>query len=463
MMVMNRTGWINRGALQDRSGWRGLWLSHLIGIAILIQFTLERAVTAEIPYNRIIDLPIRLILVWLVLDRIGRFGRVKINAWDWFHLTFLSAFGFASIYAELFMSRDTGLLNYITWLLQHGQPFLYYIAVREGFNRKGFRIDLVLRWIVVTVTVCCVIALLQALDIGNMRYHINEFYNQRRTEAMMEGPSAPWQARGVASHANLMAMIILFGMVALVAYVNQKKLGLFELFAGVLFVGTLFATYSRTGIVTMVLMGGAFVVLLGLQQRYRQAFLVMFGLVGLVFAFISAVFAFNIERYQVFVRGAGVVKKEASRGLYGVYARQEAFAKAMELGSKYPITGVSPASSLMNRQRIITSSPYAFDGLVLNVYAFTFVQYGIYGLVYLFGVLGTCFWHLRYARTKQVFAGAAFFAGVVLAATGMTENTLFSLPSMIIVNVVMAAALTKVMEGEKEPARNPLAIRGFAV
>lgn len=463
MMVMNRTGWINRGALIDRSGLRGLWLSHLIGIAILIQFVLERAVTADIPYNRLVDLPIRVILVWLVLDRIGRFGRVKVNAWDWLHLFFMAAYGFASIYAELFMSRDTGLINYIQWLLQTVQPYFYFIAVREGLNRKGFRFDIVLRWIIVVVSVCCVIGLLQALDVGNMRHHINEFYDQRRTEAFMEGPSAPWQARGVASHANLMAMIILFGMVALVAYVNQKKLGIFELAAGVLFVGTLFATYSRTGIVTMALMGAAFVLLLGIQRRYRQAFLVMFGLAGLLFAFVTAVFAFNIERYQVFVKGAGVVKKETSRGLYGVYARQEAFAKAVELGSKYPITGVSPASSLLNRQRIVTSSPYAFDGLILNVYAFTFVQYGIYGIIYLFGILGTCFWFVRYLRGKQVFAGAAFFTGVVLAATGMTENTLFSLPSMIIVNVVMAAALNRVMEGEKEPARNPLAIRGFVV
>lgn len=460
MMVMNRVGWTNRGTLADRSGIRGLVLSHLIGLAILLQFVLERAVTFELPYNRLVDIPIRLIIVWLMLDRIGRIGRVKVSGWDWLHLFFISAYGFASVYADLFMSRDTGVLGYISWSIQFIQPYFYFLAVREGLNRRGFRIDIVLRWIIFTVAVCCAVALLQALDVANMRYHIDEFYQQRKAESQMEGPSAPWQARGVAPHANSMAMVILFGIVALVAYVNQRKLGVFEVLAGALFMGTLFATYSRTGIVTIGLMGGAFVMLLVLQQRYRAAFLVMFGLVGLLFAFMTAVFAFNIERYQVFVKGVGVVKKEPSRGLYGVYARQESFNKAIELGSKFPLTGVSPASSLLNRQRVVTSSPYAFDGLVLNVFAYAFVQFGVYGLVYLFGTLGICLGFIRYARTKQVFSASAFFAGVVILATGITENSLFTLAPMIIVNVVMAAALSKVTQRDDLPARSR--IFGFA-
>lgn len=436
---------------------RGLVLSHLIGIAILFQFIFERAIEFELPYNRIVDLPIRLIAVWLVIDRLGRMGRVKINAWDWLHLFFMSAYGMASIYADLYMARDSGLINYIQWMLQNLQPFLYFVVVREGLNRKGFRMDIVIRWIVTTVSICCVIALLQALDVGGARNHINEFYRQRQAEAQMEGPSAPWQARGVATHANTMAMIILFGMVALVANSIQRRFSWLDGITWILFIGTLFATYSRTGIVTMVLMGGAFVLLLVIQQKYRQASMVTLGLIGLLFAFISAVYAFNIERYQVFVKGVGVVKKEPSRGIYGVYARQETFAKAIDLGSKYPITGVSPASSLLNRQRLITSSPYAFEGLVLNVYAFAFVSYGIIGLIFLGGILGTCLWFLRYARSRQVFAAPAFFTGIVLMATGMTENTLFALLPMIIVNVVMAAALHKLLAEPVAQAPNPLA------
>lgn len=454
MMVMNRQGWTNRGSLADKSGVRGLVLSHLIGIAFLFQFIFERAITAEIPYNRIVDLPIRLIAVWLVLDRLGRLGRVKINAWDFFHLFFVSAYGFASIYADLFMSRDSGLINYIQWMIQILQPYLYFVVVREGLNRRGFRMDIVIRWIIATVAICCVIALFQALDIGGARFHIDSFYRQRQAEAKMEGPSMPWQARGVATHANSMAMMILFGMVALVAYANQRKMTVLEWGAGLLFLGTLFATYSRTGIATLAIMGVSFVILLLIQKKYRQAILVMGGMAGLLFAFVSAVYAFDIERYQVFVKGVGVVKKEPSRGIYGVYARQESFAKAIELGSKYPITGVSPASSLLNRQQLITSSPYAFEGLVLNVFAFSFVSYGIYGLIYLAGTLGTCFWFLKYSRTRQVYAGPAFFAGVVLMATGITENTLFALTPMIIVNIVMAAALTKVQQPATAKAPN---------
>ena len=67
--------------LPDRSGTRGLILSHLIGFAIAVQFLLDRAVTLEIPYNRFVDIPIRLILVWLVIDRVGRQGKMKLTVW----------------------------------------------------------------------------------------------------------------------------------------------------------------------------------------------------------------------------------------------------------------------------------------------------------------------------------------------------------------------------------------------
>lgn len=436
------------GSLPDTSGSRGLVLSHLIGIAVMIQFLLDRAITFSLPYNRLVDVPIRLILVWLIIDRVGRVGQRKLTAWDIAQLGFVGAHGVASVYADLYMARDAGLINYLEWMLQTTQPFFYFLAVREGLNRKGFRPDIVINWIIVTIVVACAVALLQALDVGGMRRRIDDFYDQRRTEASLEGASAPWQARGIAAHANAMAMLILVGFISLVASVGYRKLGWFELFAGMLFLGTLFATYSRTGIVTLVTMAMGFVLLLFIQRKYREAFISIGVLTLLMFSFLVAVEVFDIQRYKVFTKGVGVVKNEESRGLWGWYQRQKVLRESVKLMEKYPITGVTAASGALNRQRLIIKSPYTVEGLLLNIYGFSLTAYGLYGLSYVCAILGICFYQLKYVRSKRAFAAAAFFAGLVLAVSGMSENTLFNLHSMVVVNCIMAFGLTALQKRE---------------
>lgn len=444
------------GALPDQSGVRGVALSHLIGFAIAIQFLLDRAVSFSLPYNRFVDLPIRLILVWLILDRVGRKGRFKLTGWDVFQLFFVGAHGVASIYADLYMSRDTGLFNFFEWGLQIVQPYFYFIAVREGLLRKGFRPDILLNWIIGVISVACVIAMLQALNPVGMRHTIDTFYHQREAEMLMEGPSAPWQARGVTAHANAMAMLILVGFIAVIASASYRKWGWFELLASGLMLVTLFATYSRTGIATMVALSLAFILSLFFQKKYREGFIGLGVISMLLVVFLVSVEAFNIQRYQVFTKGVGVVRNEGNRGLWGLYQRQKVLSDSVRLMEKFPITGVSAASAALNKQRIIIRSAYNVEGLLLNVYGYSFVSYGMYGIVYLCGLLGTCLYQLRFARGNRAFAGAAFFAGVVLLVSGISENTLFTLQIMVIVNCVMALALTKLQKVRDERA-DPLA------
>lgn len=429
-------------ALPDRSGLRGLMLSHLIGFAVAVQFLLDRAVTFTLPYNRLVDLPIRLVLVWLILDRVGRQGRMKLTAWDLTNLLFVAIMGAFAVYADLFMVRDSGLIAYFENTLRLLQPYLYFLAVREGLLRKGFRPDIVLYWIVGVVSVACIVALVQALNLGGLRQNIDIFYKQRLAEASMEGPSAPWQARGVTTHANAMAMFLVAGFVSLVALINYRRMGWIEFLAGALFVVTLFATYSRTGIVTFVCLAIGYAGVLVFMKKYAAASAVGVGLVGLLVLFVGLVEAFDIQRYQVFSKGLSVVKNDPNRGMWGWYQRQRVVQRSTRLMEKYPVTGVAAASSALNRQRVIVKNAYTIEGLLLNTYAYAFVSYGLNGLLFIGGVLGTCFYQIKYLRTNRAFAMPAIFAGIGLLVSGFSETTMFTYQVMIPVNIVIALALS---------------------
>lgn len=436
---------------------RGYWLSHLIGICFVIPFVFDRIVQGEIFYTRLVDIPIRLVAVWLILDRVGRRGRVHITLWDYLHLGFAGMYGLALIYADLYMQRDSGLNNYLTWVSNNFSPYFYFLIAREGTLRRGFKPYVVVQWMLSTLLFSCVVALTQSLNILGLRHFVDDMVHQRQAEATMEGPSQAWQARGLFVHANNMAIMMIMGLALLFSAGYYKRFGIFEWICGVMFVGTLFATYSRTGIVSVVVLALGVISLLFVQRKTRIAFVSLFALGSLMFAFVTAVFVFDIKRYQIFVKGEGVVRKEADRGMYGWYARQESLRKAINLGMKYPFTGVNSATSALNRQNIIQRSAYTFEGLLLNVYGYAFVSYGVVGLLYLFGALFALIVpNLKYIRTRHVFSSGAILCGLAIAITGMSENTLFSLGHMTVVNIIMAFAVQRIRRPEESKPQNTL-------
>ncbi len=438
---------------------RGVVLSHMIGFCFAFTFIFERVLQGEIYYTKYVDIPIRLVAVWLLIDRVGRRNRVKISLWDYLHLGFAGLYGAALVYADLFMQRDTGLINYLTWISSNFNPYFYFLIVREGTLRRGFRPYIVVQWMLWTLFIACVVALTQALNLAGLRSQIDDFVRQRQAEARMEGPSQPWQARGLFVHANNMAIMIIMGFALLAAAGNYRRFGFFEWLCGATFVVTLFATYSRTGIVSAVVMALGFIVVLIAQKKHRVAFISLFALGALMFGFVTAVYAFDIKRYQVFVKGEGVVKKESERGLYGWYARQESLRKAIDLAQKYPFTGASVASSALNNQNVIQRSVYTFEGLLLNVYGYSFVSYGLIGLAYLAGVLfALTFPQLKYFGSKYAFPPGAALCGLAIAITGMSENTLFSIGHMTVVNIIAAFAFQKVVRFAVPEPASPLSL-----
>lgn len=424
---------------------RGYWLSHLIGLCFAIPFVLDRIIPGDVFFTRFVDIPIRLVAVWLILDRVGRRGRIKVSMWDYLHLGFAGAYGLALIYADLFMQRDSGLNNYLSWISNNFSPYFYFLITREGTLRRGFRPYVVVQWMLATLFFACCVALTQSLNLLGLRSFIDETLNQRAAESKMEGPSQVWQARGIFVHANNMAIMMIMGLALLFSAGYYRRFGIFEWLCGIMFIGTLFATYSRTGIVSVVVLALGVIALLFVQKKTRLAFVSLFAMGALLFAFVTAVFAFDIKRYQIFVKGAGVVKKDEERGMYGWYARQESLRKAIDLGMKHPFTGVNSATSAINRQNIIQKSAYTFEGLLLNVYGYAFVSYGIVGLLYLFGALyALVVPNLRFVRTRYVFSSGAILCGLAIAITGMSENTLFSLGHMTVVNILMAFAVQRI-------------------
>lgn len=433
---------------------RGVVLSHMIGMCFAFSFLFERVIQGEIYYTRFVDIPIRLLAVWLMLDRVGRRGRIKIALWDYLHLGFAGLYGLALVYADLYMQRDSGLINYISWISSNFSPYFYFLIVREGTLRRGFKPYVVMMWAVTAVFIACLLALAQALNILGLRYTIDTIIRQRQAEATMEGVSMPWQARGIFVHANNMAIIIIMGIAMLVGCGNYKRFGIFEWICGVTFIATLFATYSRTGIVTAVVMALGLIGLMFVQRKAKLAFVSLFALGALVFTFMSAVYIFDIKRYQVFVKGEGVVKKESERGLYGWYNRREVLAKAIDTAMKYPFAGVKIATSALNNSNVIQRSTYTFEGLILNVYGYAFVSYGLIGLLYLGGtIFALTIPQFKYFRTKYAFPVGAAMCGLAIVITGMSENTLFSPLHMTMVNIVMALAVQKVTRRAEEPSK----------
>ncbi len=419
---------------------RGNIAAHLLGLAFLFQFVLERAFTFEsIPFTSLIQIPMRLIAIWLILDRVGRKGRFKIRTWDYIHLVFMAVFGIILVYADLKMNRPTGLGNYVSWISNFFYAYTWGLLVREAALRPGFSFNILTRWMLITFTVLCVIALSQALNVAGARGLIDRFYHQREAELHMEGPSEPWQARGASPHANSLAILLLTGFGVVIARFSLKKFDWFDWTAGVLMVATIFATYSRTGMVGLFAIAIAVVITLVREKKIYASMVSLFVLFSLTALFAGAVFAFNIKRYKILVEGEGQVKNLAANQVGSWYLRGKTINKAIEKSKQYPLTGIEAASQVVNNVRVISRDPYSVEGMLLNIYVFAFLSYGIWGLLFIGGLYACLFAQLITVRHKM--SRALFVMGVMLAVTGISENVLFTTQVMTIINILMAAQL----------------------
>lgn len=423
---------------------RGAILSHLIGVCFFLEFVFAPAFPKEILYTRLLDWPIRILGVWLLLNRFGKQWRPKLTAWDWTHVLFVAGYGFALTYAELFMIRDTGLVNYINWANHFLNGYFYFLVVRESCSRRGFRVEIVVRWLVGTLSLCCLIALAQAKDFGGMRMYIDNFYHQAEAEMLIEGPSKPWQARAPAVHANSLAIMLVCGLPLLVALSDMRRLKWWDYLSGALIILTLFMTFSRVGVIGAAALSLGLLIALLIRKEYAKAGLALFAVFSLVLAFVIVVYAFDIARFKVLLTSLGSDNQWDSQTTIGWKLRQERLHEALALAEKYPVSGIGAASGALNQEVVLVKNAYTYPGLLLNVYAYSFVKYGLLGVAFLIAMIGMMLSQMRNLRSRQVFATTMVMLAFALLVTGISENVLFSDEAMITVDVVMAFCVVRV-------------------
>lgn len=373
----------------------------------------------------------------MLVDRVGKQRQVRLSGWDWAHLAFVAGYGCALIYAELYMVRDTGLMNYVGWMNVTLNGYIYFLTVREGLSRRGFRPEILVRWLLATLSVACLLALAQARDFAGMRGMIDGFYHQALLEQHMEGPSEAWQARAPTAHANSLAMLLLCGLPLLIGLADMRKLRWFDWIAGGLIIVTSIMTYSRIGILCLAAIGLALIVAWSYRKEYHRAAAATFGLIAFVVAFTAIVMIFDISRFKVLMEHESPVAGLSTQTA-GWRAREMSLKSSVARAEEYPLTGLKAASSANNQEDLYVKSQFTYSGLLLNVYVYSFVSYGLIGVAFILALLWLSMSQIRFARGNRAFATAAFVLGVALLTFGIAENVVFYDGAMYTVNIVMA-------------------------
>ena len=154
---------------------KGRVLSHLLGMVIASQFVVSGAAHEHIPYAKLplntawLDVPLRVILIWLILDRNWRIGKLKFTAWDAIALGFPVIVGLAypfSVSDPTIGASADGFKAFFGDMLRF---YTVFILVREGHLRAGFNGRTVLNWVMLGLSASAGLALLQAANVGGVR------------------------------------------------------------------------------------------------------------------------------------------------------------------------------------------------------------------------------------------------------------------------------------------------------
>ena len=450
-MKAGTRNFLNREGRYAHAEARGACLAHVIGACFFLSILIGPSHIGTILNVNPFDWPIRAVAVWLLIDKLGKRQNTKLMGWDWAHLFLVAAYGCALIYADLFMMRDTGFLNYLGWINVTVNGYLYFLLVREGLTRRGFRPEIVVRWVLATLFLACVLALMQARDVAGTRNLINNFYHQAQIELHMEGPSEPWQARAPTTHANALAMLLLCGLPLLFALYDLKKFRWFDWLTAALLVVTIVMTYSRIGILALVAVALASITVWAYRKEYQKAAIALIALLAMGVVFVAAVLVFDISRLKVLVQPSSSLSSFSDRETAGWAARELSIRNSIARGEDYPLTGLKAATSALNQEELIVRNPFTYDGLLLNVYAYSFVSYGVIGVLYLLAIFWICLSQIRFARSRYAFAMSAFVLGVAMMVLGIAENVLFYDGAMFSVNIVMAFCVMRVAAPAEAP------------
>lgn len=429
---------------------KGLFLSHLLGAVLASEFVVGIAAGRTVPYVSFplftdwLDFPLRFIAVWLIIDRNWRYGRLKLGLWDFLALGFPLLVGLAYPFLALDPSVAADFDSYRRFLGSILRFYTIYLLMREGYNRAGFRGDIVIRWVLGALAMSAFTAVLQALNIGGVRAFTTNFY---RLQAGVDYSETGFRARGFSAHWNGFASEMVMANILVLAPLNWRPIRWWEgALSGLYTVGLIVST-SRGGYGTMFIVtvaAGCYFLWTG-RKRTGMVLLGLIGFAALTFGI--AVMTIKLPLFHELL----VPPKVRSMALGSLDYRMERANKLLSVAMDRPLTGTGPSLLLYDSPLVLYRSAASVDGVLDVSYSLIFAQFGAIGLLYIGGVIYSLVRFGARRRAIQPYALMAFLIGVAFAVDSLVEIIFITQP-MILVSIAAACAASRVTSYSKELA-----------
>jgi hypothetical protein len=435
-----RTAHASMATLDSLYASKGRFLSHLLGLFIASEFLIAGAAGRSIPFlsfpffTNWLDLPLRLVALWLIVDRNWRIGRLKVAPWDAIVLGFPLIVGILYPFVAMDPSIPVRFEFYRGFLGDALRFYTVYILIREGYNRPGFNGRIVVFWVLGALAFSATLSLGQALNIGSLRVWSARFYAQ----AGLPNPADSYRASGTAVHWNGFASQMILALILVFAPLSHRKMKWYELAVGGLFVSGLIVSTSRGGYLTLACVFIAAALFFFVSRRPRMGFTILsIACAGMV-AGAAVILTMKLERFEDFLRPP----KVQSQQLRSLDYRVERAHLLIQSGLDRPLTGTGPNDFLYNlHKRYMFKSASSVEGQLDVTYPLLFAQFGLWGILYIGALLGFFLSFIRRKAIMKPYSLAAFLTGVALMVHSLAEYLIGS-QIMILVSIVAALALT---------------------
>lgn len=420
---------------------KGLILSHALGLALFAELALN-IFDFQLPFTPANSIPIRLICIWLLIDRTGRISRLRLGIWDAIMLGFVFLTGVGCIVTTTMNPAvPVSFEDYRKFVGLFINAYLYYLVVREGLNRRGFRPDIAIRWLIAGFAWSAAVGVMQTLGLFGARSW-SLIYSNALLAFIRESSSDENFASGTAAWWNSMAleMLVAFSLVFGPTFLRKPRW--WEYALGALFMGAFIATQSRGGLMAFAACALATFGWYLYHKKYVMAVTVGAVVSAGVVVWIFAVFALKIEKFTDTLQGE---KVRGSIYNQSISTRLQQQRQLVLIGNQLPLFGTGPH---FGSRMVDQWSSYTISGPTDTTYGFMFAQFGILGLAFLTIMQAYLIAFVRSSTAYRPYAFAAFFVGVAFTVHGLVEFLLYSRTFMVM-NVLVALAGASNLASEK--------------
>jgi hypothetical protein len=424
---------------------KGLILSHLLGLCLFSEFVFS-FIKAEIPLTPVLQVPIRLVGLWLLIDRNWRVARFRFSTWDYLILGFVTLTGIGVLVtAATSPELPVALEDYRRFLGVYLGMYLYYLVMKEGLNRKGFRPDIAINWLLAGLAFSALLGLAQAINIPHVRDWALRHYKLER-DTMNSDYISSTQASGTAASWNHMSFEMLVAFALAFAPSFRRKPHKWEIALGILFMAAFVATQSRGGLIAFAACAIGAVIFFWWNHKPKKALVIGAFVGAAVFIWGFSVFALHIERFTRTIQGE---KVRSSVYLNSIDIRVARQMEALRIGMKRPFFGTGPNSILFpgDSPRVMMFSDSSLMGAIDGQYFLAFAQFGLVGTALVLAMFGYLMSFVRRSVAYRPYAFALFLIGIAVTTHGLVEFLLYA-RAWVIIHAVVALASSKVLQSE---------------